>query len=60
MVPAASVDATLTDLVPLLAQGDVVIDGGNSSYQDDIRRAAELKPQGIHYLDVGTSGGGIV
>lgn len=57
MVPAASVDATLADLVPLLAQGDVVIDGGNSYYHDDIRRAAALKSQGIHYLDVGTSGG---
>lgn len=57
MVPAASVDATLADLVPLLAQGDVVIDGGNSYYHDDIRRAAALKLKGIHYLDVGTSGG---
>ncbi len=57
MVPAASVDATLADLVPLLAPGDVVIDGGNSYYHDDIRRAAELKPRGIHYLDIGTSGG---
>src|SRR5258708_16005035 len=58
MVPAASVDATLADLVPLLAQGDVVIDGGNSYYHDDIRRAAALKSKGIHYLDIGTSGGG--
>lgn len=57
MVPAASVDATLADLVPLLAPDDVVIDGGNSYYHDDIRRAAELKPRGIHYLDIGTSGG---
>jgi 6-phosphogluconate dehydrogenase len=57
MVPAASVDATLTELVPLLAPEDVVIDGGNSYYHDDIRRAAELKPHGIHYLDIGTSGG---
>lgn len=57
MVPAASVDATLAELVPLLEQGDVVIDGGNSYYHDDIRRAAELKPKGIHYLDIGTSGG---
>lgn len=57
MVPAASVDATLADLVPLLAQGDVVIDGGNSYYHDDIRRAAALKSKGIHYLDIGTSGG---
>ncbi len=57
MVPAASVDATLASLVQLLAPDDVVIDGGNSYYHDDIRRAAELKPKGIHYLDVGTSGG---
>jgi 6-phosphogluconate dehydrogenase len=57
MVPAAVVDPTLAKLVPLLEQGDVVIDGGNSYYHDDIRRAAELKPKGIHYVDVGTSGG---
>ncbi len=57
MVPAAAVDATLSAVVPLLAPDDTVIDGGNSFYQDDIRRAAELKPKGIHYLDVGTSGG---
>ena len=57
MVPAAVVDSTLGALVPLLARGDVVIDGGNSHYHDDIRRAAELNPRGIHYLDVGTSGG---
>jgi 6-phosphogluconate dehydrogenase len=57
MVPAASVDATLADLVPLLSPGDIVIDGGNSYYHDDIRRAAELKPKGLHYLDIGTSGG---
>ncbi len=57
MVPAASVDATLDTLVPLLSQGDVVIDGGNSYYHDDIRRAEDLKPKGIHYLDIGTSGG---
>src|SRR2546421_2840189 len=57
MVPAASVDATLNDLIPLLAPDDVVIDGGNSYYHDDIRRAEMLKPHGIHYLDVGTSGG---
>lgn len=57
MVPVASVDATLDTLLPLLSPDDVVIDGGNSYYQDDIRRAAELKPHGIHYLDVGTSGG---
>lgn len=57
MVPAASVDATLDTLVPLLSQGDIVIDGGNSYYHDDIRRANQLKPKGIHYLDIGTSGG---
>ena len=57
MVPAAVVDSTLTGLVPLLSPDDTVIDGGNSFYQDDLRRAAELKPAGIHYLDVGTSGG---
>lgn len=57
MVPAAVVDATLNDLVPLLDRGDIVIDGGNSYYHDDIRRAEELKEKGIHYVDVGTSGG---
>ena len=57
MVPAASVDATLETIVPHLAPGDIVIDGGNSYYHDDIRRAAALKPGGIHYVDVGTSGG---
>jgi 6-phosphogluconate dehydrogenase len=57
MVPAAAVDATINDLVPLLSAGDILIDGGNSYYVDDIRRAKELGPQGIHYVDVGTSGG---
>jgi 6-phosphogluconate dehydrogenase len=57
MVPAAVVDRTLVDLVPLLDRDDAVIDGGNSFYHDDIRRAAELRPKGIHYVDVGTSGG---
>lgn len=57
MVPAAAVDATLNTLVPLLERDDVVIDGGNSYYHDDIRRAAELGPKGIQYVDVGTSGG---
>ena len=57
MVPAGVVDATLADLVPLLAPDDVVIDGGNSYYVDDIRRAKELTAKGLHYLDVGTSGG---
>src|SRR6266536_4368511 len=57
MVPAAVVDATIDDLLPQLTPGDVVIDGGNSYYVDDIRRAKALAPKGIHYLDVGTSGG---
>ena len=57
MVPAASVDATLDQLVPLLGAGDVVVDGGNSYYRDDIRRAKALEPSGIRYLDCGTSGG---
>lgn len=57
MVPAAVVDSTLKSVVPYLKTDDVVIDGGNSFYQDDISRAAELKPKGIHYVDVGTSGG---
>jgi len=57
MVPAAAVDEVLAQLVPLLAAGDVVVDGGNSFYRDDMRRAAELKSRAIHYLDVGTSGG---
>jgi len=57
MVPAAAVDATIKDLVPLLAPGDILIDGGNSYYVDDIRRAQELAKQGVHYVDVGTSGG---
>jgi 6-phosphogluconate dehydrogenase len=57
MIPAAAVDGVIRDLMPLLASGDVLIDGGNSHYVDDIRRAAELRPRGLHYLDVGTSGG---
>jgi 6-phosphogluconate dehydrogenase len=57
MVPAGVVDATLADLVPLLAPGDTVIDGGNSYYHDDMRRAKELSEMGLHYVDVGTSGG---
>ncbi|MBV9653340.1 MAG: decarboxylating 6-phosphogluconate dehydrogenase [Acetobacteraceae bacterium] len=57
MVPAAVVDPVLQDLLPLLEGGDIVIDGGNSYYHDDIRRARELKEKGIHYVDVGTSGG---
>jgi 6-phosphogluconate dehydrogenase len=57
MLPAAVVDPELTALASLLEAGDIVIDGGNSFYRDDIRRGAELKQKGIHYLDVGTSGG---
>src|SRR5262245_10119734 len=57
MVPAAVVDATVAGLAPRLAADDVLIDGGNSHYIDDLRRARELEPRGIHYLDVGTSGG---
>ncbi len=57
MVPAAVVDPTLETLIPFLEAGDVIIDGGNSYYHDDIRRAAELKPKGVHYVDAGTSGG---
>ena len=57
MVPAATVDQTLDQLMPMLDKGDIVIDGGNSYYHDDIRRAGELQPKGIHYVDVGTSGG---
>ena len=57
MVPAAVVDHSVADLVPLLAKGDTIIDGGNSYYVDDIRRAKELHAKGIHYVDVGTSGG---
>jgi 6-phosphogluconate dehydrogenase len=57
MVPAAFVDDTIAKLLPHLDEGDIVIDGGNSYYRDDIDRAARLKPSGIHYVDVGTSGG---
>jgi 6-phosphogluconate dehydrogenase len=57
MVPAAVVDKTIADLLPFLEAGDTLIDGGNSYYVDDIRRANELAPKGIHYVDVGTSGG---
>jgi 6-phosphogluconate dehydrogenase len=57
MVPAAVVPSTLDQLRPLLDEGDIVIDGGNSYYRDDIDRARQLKADGIHYLDVGTSGG---
>jgi 6-phosphogluconate dehydrogenase len=57
MIPAAIVDGTLTALVPLLGAGDIIIDGGNSYYHDDIRRGKELADKQIHYVDVGTSGG---
>jgi 6-phosphogluconate dehydrogenase len=57
MVPAAAVDETIAGLVPLLESEDILIDGGNSYYVDDIRRAKELSPKRIHYVDVGTSGG---
>jgi 6-phosphogluconate dehydrogenase len=57
MIPAGAVDSLLATLRPVLRSGDIVIDGGNSHYIDDMRRAKELAPQGVHYLDVGTSGG---
>jgi 6-phosphogluconate dehydrogenase len=57
MVPAAVVDKSIADLVPHLERGDILIDGGNSYYVDDIRRANELAAKGINYVDVGTSGG---
>ncbi|MBV9287383.1 MAG: decarboxylating 6-phosphogluconate dehydrogenase, partial [Hyphomicrobiales bacterium] len=57
MLPAAVVDAILADLTPLLEAGDIVIDGGNSYYHDDLRRAEALRAKGLHYVDVGVSGG---
>jgi 6-phosphogluconate dehydrogenase len=57
MVPAAAVDATIAEFAPLLAPGDVLVDGGNSHYSDDLRRAKTLANGGVHYVDVGTSGG---
>ena len=57
MIPAALVDTMLHQLVEAVDGGDIIIDGGNSFYVDDIRRAGELKEKGIHYVDVGTSGG---
>ena len=57
MVPAGAVEGVLESLIPVLAHDDVVIDGGNSHYHDDLRRSAALKEKGIHYLDVGVSGG---
>jgi 6-phosphogluconate dehydrogenase len=57
MIPVAFVDATIDALLPLVASGDIIIDGGNSHYQDDIARHARLQQRGIHYVDMGTSGG---
>ncbi len=57
MVPAAYVDSTIEQIVPKLEKGDILIDGGNSYYRDDVDRQKKLEPKGIHYLDVGTSGG---
>src|SRR5690606_183495 len=57
MIPAAAVDGVIAELAPLLAVGDTIVDGGNSHYVDDIRRARELGAAGIHYVDVGVSGG---
>ena len=57
MVPAGVVDETISTLAPLMNEGDILIDGGNSYYIDDLRRAKELATRGIHYVDVGTSGG---
>ena len=57
MVPAAVVDQTISDLLPHLEAGDILVDGGNSYYVDDIKRAKDLAPKEIHYVDVGTSGG---
>src|SRR5262245_52148919 len=57
MIPAAAVDDVIDTLVPLLARGDTIIDGGNSHFVDDVRRAAALRERGVHYLDVGVSGG---
>jgi 6-phosphogluconate dehydrogenase len=57
MLPAAVVDKVLDQLVPLLEDGDILVDGGNSYYHDDIRRSGALKSKGLHYVDVGTSGG---
>jgi 6-phosphogluconate dehydrogenase len=57
MVPAGIVDSVVSELAPHLGEGDTIIDGGNSYYKDDIRRAKAIEPLGIHYVDVGTSGG---
>src|SRR5690606_22813008 len=57
MIPAAITDKVITQLASLMDEGDIIIDGGNSYFRDDRRRAAELEPKGIHYIDCGTSGG---
>jgi 6-phosphogluconate dehydrogenase len=57
MVPAGVVDSAITELQPLLAPGDIIIDGGNSHYRDDVNRAKRLSEKGLHYVDCGTSGG---
>ncbi len=57
MIPAGAVDALLGTLQPVLSAGDIIIDGGNSNYTDDVRRAQQLAAKGVHYIDVGTSGG---
>ncbi len=57
MVPAANVDQSIAELGPLLSPGDIVVDGGNSYYRDDLKRASELAAAGLHYVDCGTSGG---
>ena len=57
MIPAGAVEETIAEIAPMLEEGDILIDGGNSYYIDDIRRAKELAPKGINYVDVGTSGG---
>ena len=57
MIPAGITGKTVDELAGLLDQGDIIIDGGNSNYRDDVRRAGRLREQGLHYVDVGTSGG---
>ena len=57
MIPAGITGQTVDQLAGLMEEGDIIIDGGNSNYRDDVRRAAKLKQQGIHYVDIGTSGG---
>ncbi|HET8926256.1 MAG TPA: NAD(P)-binding domain-containing protein, partial [Microbacterium sp.] len=57
MIPAGLTGKVVDELAPLLEAHDIIIDGGNSNYRDDVRRAAKLKPTGVHYVDIGTSGG---